>query len=215
MGHSLQPYPSPEKPPSPRRVPGWAIPPIVALACWLLVNIPGMLPETGKVDQIDGMLPLFLAFVAFAASFSLVKLPDSVRAYVGIGLFLVVYLGARRLLGPKEEVSGFSPSLEQVRPQTLTYQSALDFDVLAKGTLGGKIYVELKPCDRTRAAYPKRFYVGETTQDGWNTFSLPIADVDWAYVKTTNGSSPPCFEMHVYQLGDSGKGRHLGTIEVQ
>ncbi|MBK8195829.1 MAG: hypothetical protein IPK76_22475 [Lewinellaceae bacterium] len=214
MGHSLQPNPSPEKPPSPRKVPGWAIPPIVALACWLLVNIPGMLPETGKVDQINGMLPLFLAFVAFAACFSLAKLSEPARAYVGIILFLIVYLGATWLLH-SEEGGPPPPPPEKVRPSILNYQPSLDFDVLELGPQGGKIYVELKPCDRTRAAYPKKFYVGETTQEGWNTFSLPIADVDWAYVKTRNGSSPPCFEMHVYQLGASGEGVHLGTIKVK
>lgn len=215
MGHFIQPNHPPEPKPPNSKTPVWFIPPIVLLACWMLANVPGMLPDSGKMGQINSTLPLFLAFVAFAACFYLAKWPGPARAFAGIVLFLLVYLGASRLLGSGKGEGGDPPLSEQIRPNTLHYQPALDFDVLAKGALGSKIYVELKPCDRTRAAYPKRFYVGETTQDGWNTFSLAIADVDWAYVKTRNGHSPPCFEMHVYQLGASGEGVHLGTIEVR
>lgn len=215
MGNLTQPtQPSESKPPT-GKTPVWVIPPIVLLACWLLANVPGILPDSGKIGQINRTLPLFLAFVAFAACFYFTKWPGPVRAFAGIVLFLIVYLGANKLLGPTEDNSEAHLPTDNVRPKILSYQPTLDFDVIEKGIGRNKIYLELKPCDRSKAAYPNKLYAGETTQKGWNPISISMADVDWPYIKVRKGISPPCFEVHVYQLSTSDEGIYLGTIVVQ
>lgn len=211
MSQSIQPYQFP--PPPPAKKPSWVVPSVLVLTAWLFAKIWGVIPDSTELTQVHHALPLLLGFVAFAACFYFPKWPEWAQAFAAIVCFLIVYIGVKWLFGP----SAYPTTQDEgrVRPTEIKYQPLIDFDVFQESEQSFKVYAELKPCDRSKAAHPGKIYLGETRQKGWNSFPLPFADIDWEYIKTSDGSPPPCFEVHVFQLTENGGGDHLGTIEIK
>ena len=212
MSYSIRPFRPSSSPPSPQKRPSWVVPSVLLLALWLAAKISGNIPNSKELTQIHQALPLFLGFVAFAACFYFPRWPEWAQAFAAIVFFLIVYLGVDLLFGkPGYPENG----TDEIRPRDTKYQPVIDFDVLRKGEQSFEIYAELKACDRSKAAHPQKVYLGETTQKGWNSFSLPLAGINWGYIKSMDGEPPPCFEIHIFQLTGKSKGELLGTIKIE
>ncbi len=178
------------------------VPPVLGLAYYLISKV-GLLPGLEELTRVYMAIPLMLAVVGFSA-FYFTNWPPLIQTLGAIAAFLVILKFSGWIMEAKPVSMAEQQMVELVR----VTNTEMVIEVFQEGAQPIEVKAELKPCDRSRAAFPGYVLHGFTSHEGWNEFTLDLPPLHWSCLEESN----PCFELHVYRIKDDGKKQLLGKV---
>lgn len=178
------------------------VPPVLGLA-YYIISKAGLLPDFEELTRVYQAIPLMLAVVGFSA-FYYTNWPPLIQTLGAIAAFLVIL----KFSGWIMEAKTVSITEQQKVKLVRVTDAEMVIEVFQEGAQPMEIKSELKPCDRSRAAFPGYVLHGYTAHEGWNEFTLDLPPLQWRYLEEAD----PCFELHVFWLKNDGNRQLLGKI---